>query len=149
MDIAVSRESVSMGDDVYDHTLMYTVDSDTRFSDLFQDLRKRKYFPHVSGNDVVWTLLYAGNDLMSWKTKEDSLYSHFAAGEPTVFDWTDGTLDRVYFKYYSPPMKRAQQIFKMADGSKSQMQYKGFLSEYESYSVPRAIEERWRKASSS
>lgn len=146
MDITISRESVCMGDDIEDHTLTYTIDSFTRFSDIFQGLRKKGYFPNISGNDVVWTLFYGENDLISWKTKEDKLYSRFVTEEPTVLDWIRWTTANINFKYYSPPIKRAQQIFKMFDGSKFHIWHEGFMPEYETYSIPLAVEENWRKA---
>lgn len=95
---------------------------------------------------MVWTLFYGENDLISWKTKEDKLYSRFVTGESTVFDRICRTPANIYFKYYSPPEKRAQQIFRMFDGSKFHIRHEGFMPEYETYGIPQAVEERWRKA---
>lgn len=146
MDIILNRESVCMGDDIDDHTLIYTIDSLVKFSDMFQNLIKKKYFPNISGNDVVWTLCYGEKDLISWKTKENKLYSRFAAEEPAILDWVHAAPAHVHFRYYSPPAKRAQQIFRMFGGSKFHIWHEGFMPEYETYCIPQAVEEDWRKA---
>lgn len=146
VDITICRGSVCTGDDVEDHTISYTITASTRFSDIFQDLIKQKYFPNVSGNDVVWTLFCGNDDLMSWKTEEDRLYSRFVAGEPAILSVKRWAVDPVIrFRYYSSPMKRAQHIFTMFDGSKFHIWHEGFMTEYESYSIPQNIEDKWRK----
>ena len=145
MDITISRQSVCMGDDVEDHTITYTVNDSARFSGIFRDLIEQRYFPSIMGNDVVWTLLCDGEELMSWKTKEDKLYSRFVTGEPAILSVERRKSAAIYFSYYSSPIKRAQQIFKMFGGSKSHIWHEGFMSEYESYCIPQAVEDDWRK----
>jgi len=56
LDITVCRQSVCIGDDVDEHSCTYTINPTTKFSDIFIDLINQKYFPSISGNDVVWTL---------------------------------------------------------------------------------------------
>lgn len=144
MDISICRESVCMADDVDSHTCTYTIEPSTTFSDIFLDLIKQKYFPSFS--DVVWTLFCDGDDLMSWKTKENKLYSRFADEEPTILSvkrWT--TTGHIDFQYYSSPIKRAQQIFTRFSGLKIHIWHEGFMPEYESYQIPQAIEDDWRK----
>lgn len=146
MDIMMRRESVCMGDDVDDHTITYTITPATRFSDIFQDLIKQSYFPSVSGkDDVVWTLFCCGkDDLISWKTKEDKMYSRFVGEEPAILSvkrWSSPLID---FRYYSSPIDRAKQIFTMFNGIKFHIWHEGFMTEYESYSIPQTTEDEWR-----
>lgn len=146
MDISICRQSVCMADDVDDHTITYTIESSTTFSDIFLDLIKKKYFPRVSGNDVVWTLFCGDDDLMSWKTKENKIYSRFVDEEPTIFSikrWT--TAGHINFCYYPSPIKRAQQIFTKFRGLKNNILQEGFMPEYKSYHIPQTIEDDWRK----
>lgn len=145
MKITVSRQSVCMGDDIDDHTITQDIDTDTTFSALFRVLIKQGYFPNIAGNDVVWVLKCGADDLVSWKTKEDKLYSRFVTEEPSFLNvnrWKD--IAAVHFRYYSPPIKRAQEIFKMFDGKKFHIWHEGFMSEYESYCIPETIEDSWR-----
>ena len=49
------------------------------------------------------------------------------------------------FCYYSSPIKRAQHIFTGFSGLKFHIWHEGFMPEYESYHIPQAIEDDWRK----
>ena len=146
MDISIYRQSVCMADDVDEHTFTYTIEPSTTFSDIFLDLIKQKYFPRVFGNDVVWSLFCGDDDLMSWKTKQNKLYSRFVDKEPTILSvksWT--TAGHINFCYYSSPIKRAQHIFTRFSGLKFHIWHEGFMPEYESYHIPQVIEDDWRK----
>jgi len=145
VEITICRKSVCSEDDVNDHAITYTLTSSTKFSDIFQDLIKQKYFPNISGNDVVWTLFCGKEDLISWKTKEDKLYSHFVFGEPTIYGVKNWVSSVITFEYYSSPIKRAQHIFTMFNGLKFHIWHEGFMTEYKSYSIPKSIEEEWCK----
>lgn len=146
MEITVSRQSVCMGDDIDDHTITYAIEQATTFSDLFRELIRQKYFPSIDGNDVVWVLHCGEDDLVSWKTKEDRLYSRFVTEEPTILSvkrWVSTAV--VYFSYYSPSIKRAQHILRMFGGKKFHIWHEGFMPEYESYHITELIEEDWLK----
>ena len=150
MDIRIRRESVCMGDDVDDHTITYTITSATKYSDIFQDLIKQNYFPNAYGNDVVWTLLFCGNDdvkddLISWKAKEDKMYSRFVDEEPAILSVKRWSSPVIYFRYYSSPTERAKKIFTMFNGIKFHIWHEGFMTEYESYCIPQNTEDEWRK----
>ena len=135
-----------MGDDIDNHNLTYTIGETTKFSDIFLELIQQKYFPSVFGNDVVWTLFCDDDDLISWKTDEDKLYSRFVDQEPTILSvkrWT--TAKCIKFRYYSSPIKRAQYIFTRFNGLKFHIWHEGFMPEYESYHIPKDIEDDWRK----
>ncbi len=146
MDIKISRQSVCLADDMEDHTITLPIGKDTRFSDVFRALIRQKYFPQIAGNDVVWTLFCGDDDVMSWKTKENRLYGRHIGREPAILDrklWAEA--GEVYFKYYSPPVRRAQYIYERSGGKECRIRQEGFGDEYESYHVPLAVETGWRK----
>lgn len=146
MDITITRESVCMGDDVDNHSITYTITSSTKFSDIFHDLIKKGYFPEVSGNDVVWTLLCGKDDLVSWKTKENKLYTRFVCEEPTILSVKRWRSPTIKFRYYSSPIKRAKFIFTYFNGLKFHIWHEGFIPEYESYCISETMEEDWKKS---
>lgn len=148
MDLIIDRASVCMGDDVESHAITYPIHSSDRFSDLFRALIQRGFFPAIAGNDVVWTLFCGKDDLISWKTKEDTFYSRLPTEEPPILSvkrWADEAA--ISFRYYSSPIKRAQYLYRMFGGKTFQMEHSGFLAEYESFQIPRTVEDGWRYAS--
>lgn len=145
MKITINRQSVCMADDVNDHTLTYAINSYSKYSEIFEDLIHRGYFPNIFGNDVVWTLFCNNEDLISWKTKEDALYNRFVTEEPTVLKINRWAMTPIYFRYYSPPLKRAQYIFQTFNGSEFHIWHEGFMAEYQSYHISQSVEEDWRK----
>lgn len=145
MDITINRQSVCLGDDMDSHTLQYPLEASSRFSAIFQDLIQSGYFPNIAGNNVVWTLFCGKEDLISWKTKENKLYSCFVTEEPTILSFKRWAAIEINFQYYSPPIKRAKEIFKRFGGSKFLIWHEGFMAEYEAYQVPLSMEEEWRK----
>lgn len=145
MKLTLWRESVCMADDVEDHTVTCTIDAGTRFSDLFEKLIGQKYFPNISGQDAVWTLFCGDEDLISWKPKDNAFYSRFVFGEPAILSVGRWASKDLHFKYYSPALKRARYLFTLFRGSKGFMGHEGFMEEYNSYAVPKALEEEWRK----
>lgn len=145
-EVIISRQSVCMGDDLESHTISYPIRNDTTFSGVFLELIQRKYFPCIDGNDVVWMLHYNGEDLLSWKTKENKLYSRFVTNEPAVLSMRNGSESMpLHFIYFSSTDKRAKQIFDMFEGQKFHIWSEGFMPEYESYKIPRRIEAEWLK----
>lgn len=146
MDLKISRQSVCLADDVEDHAITYAIDASTRFSDVFRNLISQGYFPSIFGNDVVWTLFCGDEDLLSWKTREDKLYNRFVTVEMPILSvkrWA--TACEIYFRYYSPPIKRAQHIFLICGGKDSYIWHEGFKSEYDTYHISPTVEEEWRK----
>ena len=143
MEVTIYRQSVCAADDINEHTIVYKITPFTKFSDMFQDLIKQDYFPKISGNDVVWTLFCDEVDLISWKTKENKFYSRFVDNEPAISSVKYWVSSAVMFKYYPSPLKRAQYIFTMFNGLKFHIWHDGFWPEYESYVVPKALEDIW------
>lgn len=126
MKITVCRDSVCMGDDVFDHTIQYSIPETATFLDVFRDLIRQGYFARVTGNNVVWTMVWNGEDLMSWKTADNILFSHTAAEAPIAA--TQGQA-AFRFRYFSSPESRALWIAKRFDGHQMPKSYR---VEYES-----------------
>lgn len=144
MDIKIDRQSVCMGDDVNDHGAIFSISESATFTSLFQVIIKSRYFPNVSGNDVVWVLQCGEDDIASWKTGEDKIFSRFIAQQPSIRAYkNDRKFTTIYFCYYSSPLKRAQHIFQMFGGDKFHIWHEGFMPEYESYHIPSRIEAEW------
>ena len=144
MDITVNRHSVCMGDDVENHSIIYTVNRDSTFSSIFRDLISQKYFPNIYGNDVVWVLNCNHDDLATWKTKSNKLYTRFVMDEPKILSekrWEK--IDAIDFSYFSLPARRAKHIFEHFDGKKFHIWHEGFMSEYKSYNISEQTEKEW------
>lgn len=146
MKVTINRESVAMGDDVYNHEIIIDTPTVINLKNLFDDLVETNYFPKVSGNDVVWVLKYDEREWIAWKTKENVYYSPFV--DTSVFrvelkNEKEG--NTIFFTYYSPVIRRAFTLFKDNNGIKKAMILKGVMSEYRSYNVPEALERKWLK----
>ncbi|MCD8028658.1 MAG: hypothetical protein LUF02_08380 [Erysipelotrichaceae bacterium] len=74
MVIKINRDSVCLADDINNHSTTYLIDEDTRFSDIFLDLIEQNYFPRVSQNNVVWTLVCENKDIVSWTTYDNKMH---------------------------------------------------------------------------
>lgn len=133
MKISVYRDSVCMGDDVFDHTIQYEVPETVTFLDVFRDLIRQGYFPSVVGNNVVWAMVRDEEDLMSWKTADSILFSHIAVETPIA---TTQGQSAFRFRYYSSPKNRALWI---SERFKGQEMPKSYQAEYESY-CPTALD---------
>ena len=72
MEVIVDRSSVCMGDDCFSHAKTYILDDNATYMDLFECLKNDKYFPSISGNNVVWVLTNEHyNCIFSYFTKTD------------------------------------------------------------------------------
>lgn len=56
MNIKINRDSVCIGDDIDNHSISVFMDNDASYDKLFNVLKEKRYFPSVSGNNVVWVL---------------------------------------------------------------------------------------------
>ena len=56
MKIHVTRNSVCMGDDVFDNSRDIEFAVNAAVGDIIPALNANSFFPHVSGNDVMWAL---------------------------------------------------------------------------------------------
>jgi hypothetical protein len=143
--IFINRSSVCMGDDIEDHKINIEISKEITFSELFNRLIKEKYFPDIFENNVVWTLLYDNEDIVSWITKENKLFNHFIGDEPTIYSYKNYCEKSFFFKYYTPPLIRAEYIFKRFSGKKFHIMREGFIKEYEYYKITNEIEKEWLK----
>ena len=71
---------------------------------------------------------------MTWKIKENQLYSRFVDEEPTILSGKRWTTAVVNFKYCPSGLERARQIFTQFDGLKFHIWHEGFMPEYEKVS---------------
>lgn len=146
IEFKIDRDSVCTGDDIDPHTTTYTVNSSTKFSDIFLGLINKNYFPRIFGNDVVWTLCCGKDDLVSWRMKENKLYSHFVTEEAAILSnetWV--TEAKIHFIYYSSFTDCAEHIFVMFGGNKYNMENKGVMAEYQSFYISQMAGEGWGK----
>lgn len=57
MVIHFTRNSVCMGDDVFDNSRdIEFIDNNATVHDIIPVLNENSFFPHVSGNDVMWAV---------------------------------------------------------------------------------------------
>lgn len=146
MQIKIDRQSVCMGDDMENHEMIQIMEEDTTFVELFKKLISKNYFPYLGNHDIVWVLRHNGQDIVSWKNKENKFYTCFTTNEPAIESvkrWRDN-LD-VVFIYYSSAQERAKSIFEKHGGNKFQMGHEGYLSEYQSYNISTELEKTWVK----
>ena len=54
--IHVTRDSVCMGDDVFDNSRDIEFDDNASIESIIPVLYERSFFPSVSGNDVMWVV---------------------------------------------------------------------------------------------
>lgn len=112
MKIIIERNSVCMGDDcLAPHARTYILDNDATYMDLFECLKKDKYLPSVSGNNVVWVL---SNEHYS------CIFSYFTKTERIFMGLTEKSLkvickdsNKLKFKYYSSPENWKKSIYRM------------------------------------
>jgi hypothetical protein len=144
--IMINRSSVCLGDDIEDHKINIEISKEITFSDLFNKLIKENYFPGIFGNDVVWTLLYDNDDIVPWITKENKLFHHFIGEKPTIYSYRKKYEKSIFFKYYTPPLIRAEYIFKKFNGKHFHIMKEGFIKEYEYYKISNEMEKEWLKS---
>jgi hypothetical protein len=143
--IFINRSSVCAGDDIEDHKINIETSKEITFSELFNKLIKENYFPGIVGNNVVWTLLYDNDDIVSWITKENKLFHHFIGDEPTIYSYGENIERSIFFQYYTSPLIRAEYIFKKFNGKHFHIMRDGFIKEYEYYKISNEIEKEWLK----
>lgn len=142
LSIKVNRDSVCMGDDVEDHQISINLTENMTFEELFHELIKNKYLPQIHGNDIVWVLTYKDNDLFTYVTKPNKIYSCFIDSAPRVATTVDPTFS-IIFKYFSSQNKRAEYLFKKYEGKKFHIWHEGYMNEYKSYNISKSQEQKW------
>lgn len=113
--IEVSRDSVCMADDAFEHTKIFAFDkADITYEELFHALKEGGYFPSISGNNVVWVLTAEGCDcIFSYFTRTDK----FSEGltEKSMKKICQNS-NKVHLKYYTSPEKWKEKIQEMYQG---------------------------------
>ena len=94
MKIHVTRGSVCMGDDVFDNSRDIEFSTNAAVCDIIPALNANSFFPHVSGNDVMWAVENACKDrILEYYTKsgkqvykipKSALLKDIFGGKPTL-----------------------------------------------------------------
>ena len=122
----------------------FSVDGNTRFSDVFRALIAKGCFTCPQGEHPVWVLLCGDQDLVTWASEENAFYDRFPFGEPPIASVPGWVTKEVHFTFYPDPLARAKAIYLYFEGSKSIMGHEGFLREYKSYQVTPKQEALWQ-----
>lgn len=122
----------------------FSVDSNTRFSDIFHTLIGRGCFARPQGERPVWVLLCGDQDLVTWVSGENTFYDRFPFGEPPIASVPVWSTREVHFASYPDPLARAKAIYLYFAGAKPIMGHEGFLREYKSYQVTPEQEALWQ-----
>lgn len=113
MKIEVSRESVCLADDMFDHSKTYQLDHNATYEELFNMLKEDKYFPNIAGNNVIWVLTTRHYKcVFSYYTKTDKLSMRLC--EKHLKNICDSSF-KMYFKYYSSPQKWKEKIIALCN----------------------------------
>lgn len=121
----------------------FSVDGNTRFSDVFHALIGKGCFACPQGKHPVWVLLCGDQDLVTWVSEGNVFYDRFPFGEPPIASVPGWVTKEVHFTSYPNPLARAKAIYLYFEGSKSFMGHEGFLREYKSYQVSLEQEALW------
>ena len=126
----------------------FSVDSNTRFSDVFRALITKGCFACRQGEHPVWVLLCGDQDLVTWVPEKNTFYDRFPFGEPPIASVPGWAAKEVHFISYPDPLARAKAIYLYFEGSRFLMGHEGFLREYKSYQVTPEQEALWQAACS-
>ena len=127
-----------------DEPCSFSVDGNTRFSDVFRALIGKGCFAYPQGEHPVWVLLCGDQDLVTWASEENAFYDRFPFGEPPIASVPGWITKEVHFTFYPDPLARAKAIYLYFEGAKSFMGHEGFLQEYKSYQVTPEQEALWQ-----
>lgn len=131
MNIIIDRDSACMSDDVYSHVKRYRINDNATYEDFMFFLKKDHYFPHISGNNVVWVLT----------TKNiDYICSYFTLTNKFILQGLiDESLYKIcneishttefHIKYYSSPLRWKEKIYSLYQGNEYCMWRDGWLEE--------------------
>lgn len=146
MKIIVDRSSVCSGDDMSSHAKEFVIPEDMPYSAFMELIIQSGYFPNISGNDVVWVLENKNEELLSYITKPNRIFTRWFECDPLVSETVNYSSDNMFFfRYYSSPLKMAEYIYTEHFGDLSFMQPEGFYFEYMFYNVSKDIERQWKK----
>lgn len=128
MKININRDSVCLGDDIDEHSKIICLSDDAIYEDLFKILIKEKYFPSISGNNVVWVLTTQEYFcVFSYFTKTNKISMGFS--EKKLINICKTSSD-MKFKYYTNPLTWKEKIVSEYKGDTYSMWRDGWLEEY-------------------
>ncbi len=144
MKVIVGRDSVCLGDDcLAPHERTCTVDDDATYMDLFECLKKDRYFPSVSGNNVVWVLTNENYVcIFSYFTKTDKFFMGLAEKNLKTICKDSNKLK---FKYYSSPQRWKESIYRMYNNDRYTMLIDGWGEEIKYCDFLMNLKNHWRK----
>jgi hypothetical protein len=56
--IVLTRESVSMGDDAFDHTMEVEIEDNWKISQILNKIIKMNYLPNIQGGEATWSAAF-------------------------------------------------------------------------------------------
>lgn len=100
--VHVTRSSVCMGDDAFDKSRDIVFSTSATAGDIISVLNANSFFPHVSGNDVMWAVENAHKErVLEYYTKSGK--EEYAVHKNTLLKEICGgrmTLHCVYYSNY-------------------------------------------------
>ena len=127
MNITINRDSVCMGDDAFNHKQEIILPEDAQYEDLYEELKKQSYFPHINGNNVVWVLCNKKYScIFSYFTYDDTF--HCGLSEKKISNIDDGT-HCFHLNYYSSPEKWKKSFSRWYNNNMKDLHHDGWDEE--------------------
>lgn len=92
--VHVTRSSVCMGDDAFDNSRDIVFSTSAAAGDIIPVLNANSFFPHVSGNDVMWAVenarkvrvleYYTKSEKTVYKVRRETTLKELCSGEMTL-----------------------------------------------------------------
>jgi len=126
--ITVTRDSVCMGDDVFDHRRTYLFGNDATYMELMELILEEQYMPTIAGNNVVW-VLHNGNykDIVSYFSLTGKIFEGLTEKSLSEICKEDKMLK---FRYYPSPERRKEYIENLYHGDMHAIWHDGWDDEY-------------------
>jgi hypothetical protein len=130
MQIIINRSSVCAGDDIQDHSKIYDLSDDVTYEDIFNRIIQDRYLPNISGNNVVWVLMTKDENtcIFSYFTQTNYFSAGLAEKKIKKICKDD---NKLFFKYFSSPLKWKEYIYAMYKGESYALWRDGWLDECE------------------
>lgn len=129
MNIEMNRQSVCIGDDMEDHTISLSLENNATYENLFELLKSKKYFPNVSGNNVVWVLTAKKYEcIFSYFTLQDKFSPGLSEKNLSVICSDNGSC-KFLLKYYASPQRWKEEIYRIYNGDEYALWRDGWTDE--------------------
>ena len=101
MKIHFTRDSICMGDDLYDNSRDYEFDENATKQDIMPIIKSKHFLATVVNNNVLWILYNTnGEKILSYYTLKDEIIYHTT--KMTLSEICDDTY-KLHFKYRCNP----------------------------------------------